>query len=237
MKHLHWFLLLLVTVGYSQDTIYLNENYTETGKKSAAYYWLIDAKPDGSGLTTEKTFFLDNKIKLEEVFKNYNTEDQVRVEFTEYYRNGQPHLTGNYRPGNVDHYLTSYWENGQLKRKDVYKKGRLVSGTCWNEEGVQVPFYDYEMQPQFPGGMPVFQLYLKNKLGEMSIPSTFKGSKVLVKFTIDEKGDVNQVQILKSLDPKVEKEVKKVFEEMPQWAPARQDGDPIAVVRNIYVVF
>ncbi len=237
MKKYLLLFLCLTSASYAQDTIYLQEIYKEAdSRKDAAYFKIIQQDNDNSGLVTEKTYYLDNKIKLIEIFRDYYSEDRIRTEYTEYYRNGQPRMQGNYQKGRLDTYLTTYWENGQVKRKDVYKKGKLESGTCWDQNGKQVEYYDFEIKPRFLGGPQIFQLYLKNKLREVHVPANLKRSKVLVRFTIDETGKVTNVLIKKSLSSNIEKEIKKVFEEMPRWSAAKQDGEPVAVSRLINIV-
>lgn len=237
MNYLRLLMLLLVTHAYSQDTIYLEKNYREINDpEKAAFYKVVLKNSEVANLSSEKIYTSDHELESEIIYKNYDSKDPERIEHQTYYRNGQLHLRSTFRKGRLHGDFVSFWETGQIKRKDVYKKGRWLTGTCWNEDGKEVPYYDFEIQPQFTGGMPVFQLYLQNKLRNLAIPSTLKGTKVLVRFTIDENGSVTQVQILKSLDPKVENKVRKVFEDMPQWSPARMDGGPMAVVRKINLV-
>ena len=51
------------------------------------------------------------------------------------YENGQKWLEGTYKNGKEDGSHTRWFENGQKRSKENYKDGKLVSETCWDEDG------------------------------------------------------------------------------------------------------
>ena len=105
------------------------------------------------------------------------------------------------------------------------------------KKGEKVKYYDFEIQPEFPGGRKAFITYLQNNLTKISIPDNLKGSTVVVQFTIDEKGEVNDAKIKKSVQPQIDKAAIKIINEMPNWNPAKQDGNPVKVTRTIPLKF
>ena len=60
---------------------------------------------------------------------------------------------------------------------------------------------------------------------------------VIVKFTIDENGDVVKPEITRSLGSGCDEEVLRVVGEMPKWVPGKKDGKPVAVELTLPVKF
>ena len=42
-------------------------------------------------------------------------------------------------------YLLVYWKNGILKRKDLYKEGKLIEGKNWDRNGNLVEYSKFEL--------------------------------------------------------------------------------------------
>lgn len=51
---------------------------------------------------------------------------------------------------------------------------------------------------------------------------------VMVEFYIDEKGDADEINIIKSIEPEIDKEAQRLINEMPLWKPASFDGRAIS---------
>ena len=238
MKQALLLLVLFTSISYSQDTIYLKKNYEEIDNiKKAEYYKLINPSTNHEGAITEKIFYLNDKIKIEKTFEKYYSSNPELIENVFYYDNGQIHIKSEYENGKLNGEFVSYWENGKLKRKDLYKKGKLKDGTCWNKNGKKVEYYDFEIHPEFPGGKVAFQKYMQDNLGNIKIPDNLKDSQVIIKFTIDENGKITNPEIKKPVNPQIDKAALKIVDEMPNWKPAKQDGNPVKVTRSIPISF
>lgn len=238
MKQALLLLILFTSITYSQDTIYLKKNYKKIDNiKKAEYYKLINPSTDHESAITEKIFYLNDKIKIEKTFEKYYSNNPELIENIIYYDNGQIHIKSEYKNGKLNGEFVSHWENGKLKRKDFYKKGKLKDGTCWNNNGEKVEYYDFEIHPEFPGGTIAFQKYMQDNLGNIEVPDNLKGSKVIIKFTIDESGKITNPKVKKSINPQIDKVALKIVNEMPNWKPAKQDGNPVKVTRSIPIIF
>jgi len=237
MKNLFVVLFLISTINiYSQDTIYLDKKYKTINQKELAYYYrIVNQDAENGKLILEQTFYINGKIKLARKYLNYYSKNKNLVKNTIWYENGQIHIEGNYKKKKQDGYFYSYWENGQLKRKDFYKKGILLEGKCWNIEGEEIAYYNFEIQPEFPGGRVALVLYLKENINDVNIPSKGKGQKIIISFYIDKKGSVVDVNIIKGVDSVSDFEVKKIIQNMPKWRPAMQDGELVKVKRTLPV--
>lgn len=66
-----------------------------------------------------------------------------------------------------------------------------------------------------------------------------KGTQGVVEaeFTVDKKGEVKDVKVVKSVTEALDKEVVKVIKASPKWKPASIDGKPVSVVIRVAVEF
>jgi len=201
------------------------------------YYRIINPDTENHKIVIEQTYYVDGKIKYEIKYSNYNSKKKVLEQNTAWYKSGNKRVVGNYNKGKKHGDFISYWENGQLKRKDLYKKGKLVEGKCWDNSGKEVPYYDFEIRPEFPGGKNALVLYLKENLDYDQVSSSSKGQKVVVRFYIDKDGSIIDVIVIKGIDKKTDQEAKRLIQDMPKWKPAIQDGSAVKVRRTLPIVF
>lgn len=99
--------------------------------------------------------------------------------------------------------------------------------------------WDYtEVAPVFPGGMKGLLHYLgkHTKYPTIAVENDIQG-KVYVRFVINEKGEVGDAQLIRSVDPLLDKEALRVVSNLPKWKPGRQAGKPVSVWFTIPIVF
>ncbi|WP_197088611.1 TonB family protein [Rufibacter radiotolerans] len=82
-----------------------------------------------------------------------------------------------------------------------------------------------ETLPEYPGGMAALYKYLASqfRMPTQAIKNKISGT-VLVEFTIKKDGSLEDFEVLKSLDPEVDRELIRILKRMPYWIPSRQDG-------------
>ena len=61
--------------------------------------------------------------------------------------------------------------------------------------------------------------------------------KVVVKFVVDEHGNVSDVQVVRSVDPSLDREAVSTVKRMPKWNPGMQNGQPVKVWYTLPVTF
>ena len=61
--------------------------------------------------------------------------------------------------------------------------------------------------------------------------------RVTLSFTVSETGEVKNVEVVRSVHPKLDKEAVRVVSSSPRWTPGTTNGKPIAVKYNFPVVF
>lgn len=88
-------------------------------------------------------------------------------------------------------------------------------------------FFSVDVDPEFPGGMVAFNNYLANNINypEIAIEMGIEG-KCFIGFTVNEKGKITDVQILKKVSrcPECDKEALRVVKSMPRWKPGKLLG-------------
>ncbi len=87
-----------------------------------------------------------------------------------------------------------------------------------------------EDKPEFPGGMGKLMQYLgKNtKFPQIAKENGIQG-RVFIQFVIDKKGKVTNVEVVRGVDPYLDKEALRVVKAMPAWKPGKQRGKPVKV--------
>ena len=111
----------------------------------------------------------------------------------------------------------------------MFKNGEFVEGTCWDEDGVEVPFYRFEVPAAFPGGLEALFKYVQDNFDMTKVPVGNTITKVKVGFYIDTDGSVIDAKMHKMADPVTNYLALKVVLDMPKWSPAMQDGNLVKV--------
>lgn len=106
------------------------------------------------------------------------------------------------------------------------------------EDGKSKPFVMVEQMPQYPGGQAAMMKFLADSL---QYP-TFEAEngvqgRVIARFIVDEKGDVKEPTVIRSLSPNCDKESLRVIGLMPRWIPGKQNNKNVAVYYTIPILF
>ncbi|MDE6180127.1 MAG: energy transducer TonB [Phocaeicola sp.] len=99
-------------------------------------------------------------------------------------------------------------------------------------------FQVVEEMPEFPGGMVECLKFLsKNiKYPTISQENGVQG-KVIVQFVVNQDGSIVDPQIVRSVDPYLDKEALRVIKTMPKWKPGKQRGKAVRVKFTVPVTF
>ncbi len=104
-------------------------------------------------------------------------------------------------------------------------------------EEVQI-FTIVEEMPSFPGGEAALMKYLGNNIKYPAIAKDagIQGT-VYVTFVINEKGEVKDAKVLRSIGGGTDEEAIRVVNAMPKWKPGKQRGKPVKVQYNLPIRF
>ncbi|WP_372792284.1 energy transducer TonB [Lutibacter sp.] len=93
-------------------------------------------------------------------------------------------------------------------------------------------------QAEFPGGNKELAKYLtKNMKYPRNSRNSSSRGKVIVCFSVENDGKIANVRIEKGVNKILNKEAKRVVENMPNWKPAFENGIAISSVLKIPIVF
>ena len=99
-------------------------------------------------------------------------------------------------------------------------------------------FMVVEDQPEFPGGTAALLEYLRKNIKYPAIcrENNIQG-RVLVTFIVNKDGAIVEPEVVKSVNPSLDKEALRVISTMPNWKPGSQRGKPVRVKYTVPVAF
>ena len=95
-----------------------------------------------------------------------------------------------------------------------------------------------EEMPSFPGGDAALMKYLGTSIKYPAIAKDagIQGT-VYVTFVVNEKGQVKDAKVLRSIGGGCDEEAIRVVQNMPTWKPGKQRGKPVKVQYNLPIRF
>ena len=105
------------------------------------------------------------------------------------------------------------------------------------EEEQQI-FQVVEDMPEFPGGTQALLQYLKKNIKYPTIcqEQGIQG-RVVVQFVVNKDGSIVDREVIKPINPYLDKEALRVVSTMPKWKPGSQRGKPVRVKFTLPVQF
>ena len=106
------------------------------------------------------------------------------------------------------------------------------------QEVTQKIFDVVEQQPQFPGGQAALFSWLSQNIHYPPVAEE-NGiyGRVTVSFVVEPDGSISNVQVVRGVDPSLDKEAVRVTKAMPKWQPGKQNGQAVRVKYNLPVTF
>ena len=99
-------------------------------------------------------------------------------------------------------------------------------------------FQVVEQAPEYPGGMAALMKWIGKEIKYLSIAQEMNiEGRVIVQFVIGRDGSVRDVQVLRTVDPTLDKEAVRVVKAMRKWIPGRQRGEPVSVRFTLPITF
>jgi|LFRM01.1.fsa_nt_gb TonB family protein len=99
-------------------------------------------------------------------------------------------------------------------------------------------FVVVEQQPEYPGGVEPMKKFLADSVRYPVIAKEngIQG-RVIVNFVVNKDGSIDDVNIVRGVDPSIDAEAVRVIESMPKWKPGKQRGKEVDVRFTLPVVF
>lgn len=106
------------------------------------------------------------------------------------------------------------------------------------EEVADEIFVVVEEQPEYPGGQAAMMRFLSDNIRYPVIAQEngIQG-RVICNFVVERDGSITDVQVVRGVDPSLDREAVRVIQQMPSWTPGRQRGQAVRVRFTLPVVF
>ncbi len=100
-----------------------------------------------------------------------------------------------------------------------------------------LPLHSAEIMPEFPGGEKALIKFILQNVRQPDDLEPGQQIRVLASLIVSKTGAIENVKIISSGRPDLDKEVMRVINKMPLWKPGMQNGQPVSVYFNLPVTF
>lgn len=118
------------------------------------------------------------------------------------------------------------------------KDEKVVTVVGYGSESNEKVYTSVDKMPNYPGGDAELMKYI---LSNLKYPASAKNKgiegRVIIRFVINTKGEVSDVEVLRGLDPDCDNEALRVVKGMPNWIPGSQKGKEVPVFFTIPIVY
>jgi protein TonB len=149
-----------------------------------------------------------------------------------------PVVVDSVKPEEVSQLMSADQAQVEVQNTEVVEEVAVVAEEVKENVDDAEPFYVVEEMPMFPGGDAAIQKYIGDNVvyPEIAKENNIQG-RVIVKFCVTPKGGVDQVSVLKGVDPELDAEVVRVVKTLPKFKPGKQGGKPVPVWYTIPINF
>jgi protein TonB len=106
-------------------------------------------------------------------------------------------------------------------------------------EEEEIPFILVQQKPAFEGGdAAAFTKWVNSQIVyPQAAQAAGTEGRVVLKFKVGKDGTVQNVKVIKSVDPELDAEAVRVVSSSPAWTPGQQNGEPVAVSYTFPVIY
>ena len=95
-----------------------------------------------------------------------------------------------------------------------------------------------EQMPMFPGGDAALMSYLAKNINYPTVAAeNGVQGRVVIGFVVERDGSITDVNVLRGVDPSLDREAMRVVKSMPRWTPGKQNGSAVRVKYQVPVAF
>jgi TonB family protein len=164
---------------------------------------------------------IEDAVEDTEEIGNSIVEDTVSVDYS--------------LPEETDVKVDDNFEDEELVKEALSQYDDYIANKQTEEKKV---FDVVEQMPSYPGGDEALMRYISNNL-QYPVVAEENGiqGRVIVSFVVERDGSITEVNVVKSVDPSLDKEAVRVLKSMPRWEAGIQDGKPVRVKYTVPVTF
>ena len=122
-----------------------------------------------------------------------------------------------------------------LGKTELEKEQKRASNMKSKKEGV---FTIVEDMPKFPGGEQEMMKFIGSNL-KYPVVAQEAGiqGRVVIRFIVSTEGDIEDVEVVRGIDPSCDREAMRVVKSMPKWTPGKQNGKAVPVYFTLPILF
>ncbi|MCE5347451.1 MAG: energy transducer TonB [Bacteroidales bacterium] len=149
-----------------------------------------------------------------------------------------PVVVDSVKPEEAAKFMTADQAQVEVKNEEVTIEVVQEVKEEVQEEAEPEPFVVVEEMPMFPGGEGELLKYIAEHVEypEIAKENNIQG-RVIIRFCVTAKGGVNQVSVLKGVDPELDAEAIRVVNSLPPFKPGKQGGKPVPVWYMVPITF
>ena len=135
--------------------------------------------------------------------------------------------------------LISSEDTQREAQTQTYVPPAVMTAVVVEEEITEQHIFEIvETMPEFPGGTSSMMNFLSNNINYPVIAQEngIQG-RVTCSFVVNIDGSIVDIQVVRGIDPSLDKEAMRVISTMPRWTPGMQRGKPVRVRYNLPVTF
>ncbi len=127
-------------------------------------------------------------------------------------------------------------ENSDMNEDDIIDFSSIPEVAEPDDDAII--FINVQEMPEFPGGMSALLRYIAKSVRYPVIAQENRvEGRVFVTFVVNSRGEVQDVEISRGVDPTLDKEAIRVIRTLPDWKPGKQRGKPVKVKYTVPINF
>jgi protein TonB len=225
-------LLLVGNLTYAQGTVvtatpvprieYFDAQDKPVTKENASYSVKTVYRDSIGGVIT--TFYPSGKPKQIVPYAHIASKIRHGVATT-WFESGQMKTKESFFANKRTEFIT-YYPTGVLRRKELYSESGMTSGACFSPDGQPLPYSEYLVSAQYPGG---HEAMVRDLRKYFRVPAAAKKAdlhgRLFIQFVVDKQGKVRNPKITKGLSPEVDQEALRVVRLLTGWTPTKIDNE------------
>lgn len=240
------------------DTVFYNMFWKETKVKDSIEYYRIATKVKNEFQVND--YYINNQLQMSGTFSSLDNENRnghfkfyaksgelssegiyrnnLKQGIWKDYKNGQIWVSSIYEDDSLNGEFLVFHPNGKIKRNDIYRKGELKVGLCYDKNGNDTTYFPFKEYAQFAGGEEKMYNFIDETI-EYPMKALNKKieGRVIIRFYVDTNGKVKEPIILSNTPDILNKSALKCIKSMPDFIPASEDGQKIPTYFVLPIVF
>lgn len=240
------------------DTIFYNQNWEVTKVKDSIEYYRIATKVKNEFQVND--YYTNNQLQMSGTFISLDKENRngnfkfytklgelssegiyknnLKQGVWKEYKNGKLWVSSMYEEDSLNGEFLVFYPTGKIKRNDIYRKGELKVGLCYDKNGNDTTYFPFEEYAQFEGGEEEMEKFISETIEypDKALNEKLSG-RVIVRYYVDVKGRVKEPLIMSNTPEILNKSALKCIKLMPDFTPASIDGVKIGTYFYLPIVF